>query len=370
MKHQITFVGGQLLPVFLGINEFSPDKIHFIVSEETKDKVVLLKSFLGDKPISENLCNPFDFTSIKTICENIFKNIGDSDEVHFNLTGGTKVMVLAAQSLIKENQLTGFYINPDNSILNVPAYSLQELSCEISVKEFLELSGHKLKSSKTISDFKHEDFVTAKEIDEFAARDKSFLTVTKYFRKNFNDKGVSIPKTGDEKIDGKIEVKWNRQQLEISKAGSKIFSANSDIIYNLFFFAAWWELQVANAISAWTKPKELLVQCELPFKGDINAPKSEIDVLINLGRKLIFVECKSGLVKQEDINKMKIIRDTYGGVISKSILVSRFLPGKNILEKCNELNIEVFCLYEDEKLVHPLNEIIKVLDNLERKLTV
>lgn len=370
MKHQITFVGGQLLPVFVGIKEFSPDKIHFIVSDESKDKIALLKSYLTDKVFTENICNPFDFVSIKTTCEELLSKFEPTDEIQFNLTGGTKVMVLAAQALIQENHGKGFYINLDNTVLNLPSYSLQQLTCDISVKEFLELSGHMIKSSKTIYDFSEADFIASAAIDSFSSTDKTYLTISKYFRKNFNDKNISIPKSGNENIEGKIFFKWDRKQIEIIKDGEGIFSASSDNIYNLFFYAAWWELNVAKAISTWAKPKELLLQCELPFKGDIKSPKSEIDVLINLGRKLIFVECKSGNVKQEDINKMKIIRDTYGGIISKSILVSRFIPANNILEKCKELNIEVFYLYEDDELIHPLSEIINVLDNLEKKLTI
>lgn len=87
MKHQITFVGGQLLPVLVGIKEFSPDKIHFIISEESKSKISLIKSFLTGKTFSENICNPFEFTSIKTSCEKILSEIKQGDEVQFNLTG-------------------------------------------------------------------------------------------------------------------------------------------------------------------------------------------------------------------------------------------------------------------------------------------
>lgn len=370
MRHQITFVGGQLLPVFLGIKEFSPDKIHFIVSKESRDRVALLKSFFNDKVDSENLCEPFDFISIKDTCEGILRNIGEGDEIQFNMTGGTKVMLLAAQALIQDNQLHGFYINPDNTILNLPSYTIQDITCEIKVEEFLELSGHKLNKFKTIEDFCLEDIAVASAIDDYAARSKTFPTVSQYFRKKYNEKGKSIPKSGIEILEENIEVVWSNHQIEITKSGSCLFSAKSNIIYNLFFFAGWWELQVANAISEWAKPRELLIQCELPFKGDLKTPKNEIDVLINLGKKLIFVECKSGIVKQEDINKMKIIRDTYGGVISKSILVSRFLPSRNIIEKCNELNIELFYQYKDKDLIHQLSEIIVVLENLEMKLYV
>lgn len=370
MKHQITFVGGQLLPVFVGIKEFSPDKIHFIVSEESKDKINLLKSFLTGKKFSENICNPFDFVSIKKTCEELLSKFEPTDEVQFNLIGGTKVMVLAAQALIQENQGEGFYINPDNTVLKLPTYDLQELTCEISVKEFLELSGHKINSSKAISDFTQDDFIAATEIEKFAKDDKAFGTVTKYFRNNYNNVNKKIPKSGTEKIDDEIIFEWTSNKATVLRNGINIFSASSDNIRSLFFLAAWWELIVAKEISKWAKLKELFVQCELPFKGDDKTLKNEIDILINLGRKLIFVECKSGIVKQEDINKIKIIKDTYGGIISKSILVSRFLPAKNIIEKCNELNIEVFYLYEDEILVHPLSELIKTLDNFERKLAI
>ncbi len=51
-----------------------------------------------------------------------------------------------------------------------------------------------------------------------------------------------------------------------------------------------------------------------------------MDIIINTERKLIFIECKSGLVKQEDINKMRIVKQTYGGIISKSIPVILELP--------------------------------------------
>lgn len=370
MTHQITFVGGQLLPVFVGIKEFKPDKIHFIVSEESKDKIALLKSFLSGTQFSESLCNPFDFTSIKTTCESLLSKIKSSDIVQFNLTGGTKIMVLAAQAVLQERSLEGFYISPDNTILRIPDFDLQNITTEITIREFLELSGHKINSAKRILDFTEKDFFAAKSIETFARNEKVFGTVSKYFRREFNDKGNKIPKNGNVDIDSKVKCVWSKSEITIRKDGVDIFSVNSENIRNLFFYAAWWELIVAKEISNWPKAKELLVQCELPFKGDSKILKSEIDVLVNLGRKLIFIECKSGIVKQEDINKMKIIKDTYGGVVSKSILVSRFLPAKNILEKCRELNIGVFYLYEDDNLVHPLSEILDALNTFEKKLVV
>ena len=96
----------------------------------------------------------------------------------------------------------------------------------------------------------------------------------------------------------------------------------------------------------------------------------EIDILINTGKKLIFVECKSGLVKQEDINKMKIVKQTYGGVIAKSILVCRELPSQSIIEKCKELDIELFYSFALNKELNPLNKLSKVINDVERKASI
>ena len=370
MKHQITFVGGQLLPVLLGIKEFSPDKIDFIVSSESKSKIGLIQPFLIGKKQSETLCNPFDYASIKAACERIIDSAAPEDEIQFNLTGGTKIMVLAAQSLILNRSLAGFYINQDDTLLKLPSYSIHKITCQISVKEFLEVSGHKLSSSKMITDFSADDLKVAGEIDNFSMlQERLFYQVNSKFRNTYNNI-ARIPVSGQVEVSKSVRLNWIDRRITIDLNGKEIFSIQSPNARNLFFNAAWWELIVAREISKWSKAKELLIQCELPFKTDALTTKNEIDVLINLGSKLIFVECKSGTVKQEDINKMRIIKDTYGGVISKSLLVSRFVPSSTILEKCKELNIEVFYCFMGKNQVNPINRLINALDKLERKLAI
>lgn len=370
MKHQITFVGGQLLPVLMGIKEFLPDEIHFIISKESKSKISLIKPFLKEKTFSEYICNPFEFASIKSTCENILNKIEQEDEVQINLTGGTKIMVLAAQSLILERNLNGFYINQDDTLLQLPSYSIQKLTSSISVKEFLEISGHHLSSSKTISDFSAADFKSVDEIDRFTmSHDKLILQINSKVRSTY-DKLSKIPKAGQLEINKQAKLIWTDRSIEVVLNGKDVFKIQSPNVRSLFFHASWWELIVAKEISLWSKAKELLIQCELPFKTDTLTTKNEIDVLVNLGGKLIFIECKSGMVKQDDINKMRIVKDTYGGIISKSLLVCRFMPSSTMLEKCKELNIEVFYCYLGGTHVNNLSKLRFSLDKLEKKLMI
>lgn len=370
MKHQITFVGGQLLPVYVGIKEFSPDKIHFIVSEESKDKVLLLKPFFLEKEFSEKKCNPFDFESVKTTLIEILKKIDLSDEVQFNFTGGTKIMMLAAQSLMQEKKSNGFYINLDNTLLELPSYEIKKVKSEITIREFLEITGHKISSSKSISNFSNDDFKSVLAIESFSlSHNKTFFQINSKIRKTYGNSN-KIPITGQLEINKDYTLNWTANAVTITFKKRKILHISSSNVRNLFFNAGWWELIVAKEISKWSKAKELFIQCELPFKTDENTTKNEIDILVNIGGKLIFIECKSGMVRQEDINKIRIIKDTYGGIISKSLLVCRYMPSATVIEKCKELNIEIFFCFVGKNQINELTKLIATLNKLEKKLII
>lgn len=74
-----------------------------------------------------------------------------------------------------------------------------------------------------------------------------------------------------------------------------------------------------------------------------NLDKNEIDILVNIGNKFLFVECKSGYVTQDNINKMGIIRQNYGSDKSYSVLVSYYPISTDIGEKAREAKLNVIC---------------------------
>lgn len=366
MKHQIALVGGQILPIYVGIKEFNPHKVHFLVSDESKKGISLLKPLIHEVTCIEHLCNPFDFYSIKSVCERIIEKADREDEISFNLTGGTKIMVLAAQAIIHEKGLSGFYINQDDTLLELPDYKQKKINTELIVQEFFSLSGHNVYSYNELSDFTPNDFKVIKTIESFANTNRKYTPITNHFRKKYR----KIPPSGKETLPNGVDMKWVRTSIVAVYNGKTILNIASDNVIDLFFNAAWWEIVVAQEVSKWNKIKEICINCELPFKTDNKIMKNEIDVLINTGKKLFFIECKSGNVKQEDINKMRVIKEIYGGIISKSILVSRFLPNPNILEKCKELDIEVFYCIAFNRQVNSLQTLIPRLNNLDRKVSI
>lgn len=370
MKYQIALVGGQLLPIYVGIKEFSPDKIHFIVSKESVESLNNLKPMIAGMSQSEHKCNAFEFYEIKTICEKIIQKLNPEDSIIFNLTGGTKIMVLACQAIIHEKGLNGFYINQDDSFLALPSYERKLISYELSVKEFFDISGHSTYNYKTLNDFTEEDIKAAEKIKNFANNDTRYKSIIGAFRKKYFNKSYSFPSKGIELIKNNLKVIWDQTSISVEYSNKNILKLNSKIVQDLLFKAVWWELIVAKEIAKSKNYNELFLSFELTFKSDKQLTKNEIDILINNGKKLIFIECKSGFVKQEDINKMKIVKQTYGGVIAKSILVCRELPIPSIVEKCKELDIELFYSFALNKEVNPLNKLSKFINEVEQKNSI
>jgi hypothetical protein len=371
MNHQISIVGSQLLPIYIGIKEFNPDKVHFIVSNESIGNIAILKPILKELKYNVYNCDAFDFFSIKSTCERIIDKIDSNDKITFNLTGGTKIMVLACQAIIFERGLIGFYINQDDTLLELPSYTRKSINTELSTKEFLDLSAHKILSFNELTNFSIDDHKISSVIESFANKDRKYTSITNAFRKLYNTYNNKMPKSGKELLPNNIEVNWTSDKILIKSNGVDLLSIKSEHCNQLFFNSAWWELKIAKEISNWSKLRELHINCVLPFKTDSSSAKNEVDILINTGKKLIFVECKSGNVIQDDINKMKIIKQTYGGLISKSLLVSRFCPSPNIFEKCKELDIDIFYSYKHQnKIVNPIDKILLKLEEINKKSTL
>jgi hypothetical protein len=369
MKHQVVLVGGQLLPICIGIKEFEPDQVFLIVSKESRTRAALLKSMFPAVHFIERNCDAYDLHGLKEKYVEIIEGLDPISNVSFNLTGGTKIMMLAAYSVLHERNKSGFYINQDNTLTEFPSLEKRKILSEFSISEFMSLSGHNNYIGKKLSDYNEHDLNAAKAIDTFASNDfKKYSSIANFFRKKYPT-NEDIPDHGGVEISNGITCNWTQAEVQIKSKGKDLFRFKSSKIRDLFFKAGWWELIVAHEIAKWSKVKEQLVQFELAFRTDKGVKKNEIDILINLGSKLIFVECKSGHVRQEDINKMRVIKETYGGVISKSILVTRFLPNPMIIEKCKELDVEVFCCYAFKQNDNSaLKKLIPKLEELERKL--
>lgn len=364
MTHQITLLGGQLLPVYWGIKEKSPDVVHVLYSKETRDLLKTLKKQFNSNLFETYQIEPYDFKGIKDLVEKIiFKH--EKDSFQLNLTSGTKVMALACQSVFNALNFDVFYIDQKNRVFDISKESFIQLQSKLKIKTFIELSGHSSFTSSKISDYSDEDKALAKKVFEFTKTKTGLNNLFVAVRKNCRniETASSFSYQG-----GPNKVNWKNNKLTIRLKNYKI-EANGAKAFNIVFGGIWWELVIAEITRNWQQSIEQLLGVGIQTKKNDGTTKNEIDILLNTGSNLIFIECKSGNVNQSDINKIRTVKRLYGGVASKSILICRYSPRIDLLEKCFDLGIEVFSYQvsykRNNRNLIPFNMLIDINKKLD-----
>jgi hypothetical protein len=123
----------------------------------------------------------------------------------------------------------------------------------------------------------------------------------------------------------------------------------------------WFELEVAEMLSKWEKTKELVWSLVVPYQD--GQDKNEIDVVVNIGAKLLFVECKTQIYDIKDIDKFRNVGKNYGGLGAKSILVTYSKPLARFAEKCRDNNILLFYFCEKNRIVNSANDLYRFLND-------
>ncbi|CAH8283425.1 uncharacterized protein DUF1887 [Mariniflexile fucanivorans] len=356
MTHQITILGGQISPVFWGLFEKQPEIAHLIYTKDSRHHIPILESLFPKIVFHSKQVKPYDFEEIKTSIEEILiEHEGNTFEL--NLTGGTKVMALACQHVFKDFSLSSFYIDQGHKIYDFRTQSYSAINSKIKLKIFITLSGHNNYSSNNITDFNTDEFNFSKEI--------SRISSTELYKESAKDVRFKIKDLGKcnnfSFSKGKNLLNWNKPLITLKDNQNQIKFRNSKA-FEIAFCGIWWELVVADAIKNWKKIYELQLNVQLFSKLDNSNKKNEIDIVVNTGKNLIFIECKSGNVIQSDINKIRAVNRLYGGVTSKSILVCKYKPRTDIIEKCNDLGIYIFF---DKNLKNLPNKLDHVLSEME-----
>ena len=169
MIHQITLLGGQVLPVYWGILEKNPIVVHILYTKETRHFLSNIKNEFSRIEFHTYQVEPYDFIGIKDlIAEIIIGN--DGNQFQLNLTSGTKVMALACQSVVSELSHEVFYIDQKHRIIDISNATTSTLESNIKIKTFFGLTGHKNFSYSLYSDYSIEEKSFAQNIFELTQR--------------------------------------------------------------------------------------------------------------------------------------------------------------------------------------------------------
>lgn len=360
-------VSGQAAPNLLPILDiqFKPKEAVFIVSKKMKQKAEFLAKTFKDQNVKTTLFELTDEFNFSKMEEELIELVSQYEDknIALNVTGGTKLISIAAEHAFTLIEKPIFYIDTEsNRIVFITKDENKQWLPDLDLKSKNTIKTYL--SSYGVSVLKQSDPNEHKQwldyIDGF---------ITKY-QENKNiipllNKMASLSKTKGWKYDlEQNELKysgvtdiltWLDHKNLIDFDGSQVNFRNKATAD--FLSGGWFENYTYELLSSINKIEDIALGLEAAnskYRQDkkdydpLNkGHKNEFDVTFMAKNKLHIIECKTMImdkgdgIKAEDIlYKLETLKD-YGGLLTKKCLVSYFEVPESVKNRASFLNIEI-----------------------------
>lgn len=351
-KVHISLVGRETLPVYLGIRNTEPDYVILIHSAQTKQETDRIITELPNIQVKKIEFDPMDLRKIFSSIHNLQRDLNKDDIISLNLVGGTKFWSLALYSAFSLWQNVSInLIDQQNNIWDFRTQDCKKV--EFDMQTNFKLYGNLPTKYIQFSSLTKEDF-------------KVMENISKYRRLNYADFNALTSPTDKEKKHliqqregnfplSRSSIQWKRPNfalLSLCKKNENTphkIELNSPNSVKLLFNYSWFEVKIARILSKIYPNSEILLNCKFSAKQGVD--KNEVDIILNTGTKLLFVECKVKINAITDIDKFRTVVRNYGGKGSKALFITETKMKEVEIEKCEESNIEHFSLqdYKNER---------------------
>ena len=355
-KVHITLVGGQPYPVYLGIVETKPDSVVLLCSDDTKGNAEHIAEVAGIPTERREvlILDPVDNGKVYGVISGwIAGNMSPDTEYTVNVTGGTKIWAIVLYSLLSgRDNVRMFYIDQSNRLYDLSDISRKPSAFSTDMDVVFRLNGANAESYRSIDEFNENDWkATALIEDIYLKNHKSFQALTNPSAYRNRDQIPMpyrpAPSNGSTLEFDEHDGEGHADMSVLGKNGKRYpYQTHSPHLRELLFFAGWFELKVAGMLSEWRPGCDTRLGVSFSYRSSGSRPmtKNEIDIIMNLGSRLLFVECKTQISNTTDIDKFKTAVDNFGGTGCLKLFVSYYTMHPNTREKCRDCNIMCFSI--------------------------
>lgn len=349
-KIHIALVGGQPAPVYKGIIDEQPDKVVLVYSKDSLEQANSVEK-LACRKIDTLKCDKvqMDTVSIAEMKEKIEEIAGNLDkeaQVTINLSGGPKVWsILFYDRFMKIARC--ICLDQNDNKFDFSSRQATKIKAKLDISDTLELNNI-TSIGMRLSDYTKEDFQAVQTVREM--RKLSVANFNKLMKQT-----EDRPEIKYWYIDAWNYLSWDKDSntftMSISNKWSKktkdICSPN---VKKVVLNTGWFELEVAKLLSEWVQPQHIAMNCKLRSSKNIDGPiLNEIDIIIEIKGKLLFVECKTQIKDATDIDKFHNAVRTYGGLSAKGIFFTDAVMRGQAKAKCDLAGIPTFSMQEIKK---------------------
>ncbi|WP_298068396.1 DUF1887 family CARF protein [uncultured Mailhella sp.] len=360
--HHICLVSEQTLPNYLGtvMPDASPQTVHLVVTDRMKERANILEKALRERGMAVEhypLASPRPNEMLAVL--NAIREKTPSGSLAVNVTGGTKVMALAAVEWagIQDEHPFLFYVDTDSKkILQIGGKMDEfEMTVKLKVKELLKAGAGASLREKT------GESLNKAKIDLLDRLLRSFLkhnSALKLFNDcaqkakvrqyPYADMPSSCPQGFMEALD------MAREAGKLSIASEKIIDYQSEENRSWcnggwlehFVKALLYRMQSDGIIDDWGS--NVKIPNEQKSLGKALSPndKNELDAAFTVANRLFLIECKTADLARNNafpdvIYKLDSLKKSLGGVLSRGMIVSVLEPRHADIQRCEELGIKL-----------------------------
>lgn len=342
-KLHIALVGGEPTPVYQGIVYSNPDRVVLIYSKKTKNVAENICSQLPSlrHVIKLKLFSDSNLHSMEKSAAELVSEIPDDMEVSVNLSSGLKVWTLVFYNVLHPQLPNAqiFCLGQDGTVFDITADRSDE-RVDFDMDAQFRLLGNEISSYTSYADYTSSDIAMLNMVLGWGLS-QSYHNVLKELTKAFVDraKGCDTMPLVVEKNGSRLE--WNPETRSFSgNLKDQVINFNSLHAWHILLNTGWFEVYVASLLAQFYPPKDIRLNCV--FKTRTDAIKNEVDIIVNAGKRLIFVECKTQVFQSIDVDKFASVVRTYGGLGSKALFVTNTRMKAEAQEKCNDKGITTY----------------------------
>ena len=359
-ENQICLVSEQNLPNYLGaiVPDAFPKRVHLIVTERMKERAdILEKAFrLRGYDVKQYPLAAPRPDAVQDVLDSILEKNGP--EIAINVTGGTKIMALAAVDWagVQDRPPFLFYVDTDNKKLLQIGGKMEQFDLPVSlkIKELLKAG-----TGATIG-IGEECALSAQQRDLLDHLVQTFLknkTALELFNKCAKEAEKSLYTNmpyGD--------ISEFNEALAIAQRAGKLHITSGIISYTSedtrfwcnggwledFVRAKLYRIKGLGCIDDWAGNIKIFKEQKTSFKNSPNTlqPQNELDAAFTAANRLFVIECKTAnLAKVNGFAtasyKIDSLRKNLGGVLARGMIVSVLAPRPTDIQRCKDLRIEL-----------------------------
>ena len=363
-KVHITLVGGQPVPVYLGIKDNGQANLVILVcSPQSITEAERIKEQFPKRKILLKECPPVELNNIENLVLELFKEYSDYEKT-INLTSGTKLWSLTFFRIFYQDKNSHFIYIDQNNIVTDILTKESHVGTINTLKRF-ELYGTPLTSFRMLEEYDDGDLDVAQEIEDLRKKNKvEFVRLTGNWNIQEMDDRAVLTTEGGSRLEYSLDARWAKIRMYTNE-GFLTKEFHCQHLFDILFNFGWFELKAAVELRKNEKIDNIWLNCE--FADSEGNPKNEIDIIAELDNRLLFVECKTMIHNPTDIDKFKSALRNFSGTSSTGIFVTNDMPNaytlpryEHAMEKCKDNGILTFnfSLYNGNPLDNPTLEAI------------